>query len=154
MNFSGRRMMLCGMALVTLMPNFVCAEDQTATSPSDKTVQLTATKASSYTVTLPKSVDISADSTKFDVSVQGDINGNEKIIITMQDTTITETGSGSVKHEDIPVTVEFGTGKSQSYTHSEIKDLNTKQATLTHASIPAGTWSGSLNVNIKVETTQ
>lgn len=141
---------LASLVCTALVPMSVCAEDTVVTSPTDETIQLTANKTSSYTVTLPKIVDISTNETKFNVKVKGDINSNETITVTMNDTHLSETASTESKHEDVPVSVTFGDGKSFAYKAADIKDENIKQATLTHDTLPAGTWSGSLTVNIAV----
>ena len=143
---------LMTLALLTSMaPVCIMAEDTIVTSPTSETIALTANKTSAYTVTLPKSVDISANETTFAVKVKGDISSSETITVSMSDTVLSESvRTSGVKHEDVPVTVAFGDGKSKSYKAVDIKEENVTNATLTHGDLAAGNWTGVLTVNIAV----
>lgn len=145
---------LCAaMACALFTPVAVSAEEVSYSDPGDKTVELTAEAVSSYTVKLPKSVDVSQTSTTFDVKVAGDIAGDEKITLTMTDGALKETNAGSQpSHADVNYTVTYGENKSQEYLWDDIDTEKVDQATIDHAKLPAGSWTGTLNVNIAFDT--
>ena len=116
----------------------------------DQTVKLSAHKASAYTVRLPKVVDVSEESTSFDVTVQGDIAGDERLSVRFSNGFLRPIGAKN-QSKDIPVLVDFNGNDSYTYIHNEINAANTKRVTLNHDSLEPGNYEGSLSVTIAVE---
>lgn len=59
----------------------ILAEQELSEADSEGTVELVASKASSYSIKLPIQVDVSATSTTFKAYVKGDVDGSKKIVI-------------------------------------------------------------------------
>ena len=96
--------------------------------------------ADSYTVKLPKSVDVSKNSMTFDVLVEN--NENHNVYITMDNSVPLK--NDKKPNESVPLQVAFENGVKFGVNER-------KTATLTHGDLNAGKWNASLNVNIKAE---
>lgn len=127
------------------------ASEKPNDTEEDKSVELFANIASAYTVTLPKSVDITNEKSTFDVKVQGNIAISEKLNIVVFDTELTENVIDiNNAHAPIPVEVTIGNAKEKSYSYLEIADELIDQITLSHEPLSSGNWTGSLLVKISL----
>ena len=96
--------------------------------------------ADSYTVKLPKSVDVSKNSTTFDVLVEN--NENHNVYISMDPTVSLKNEKKPT--ESVPLQVSFANNVKFGVNER-------KTATLTHEDLSAGKWNANLNVNIRAE---
>lgn len=147
--------MLLVAAMVIVAPASVFAEENElspATSQTEVTgsVDLVANIVSTYTIKLPKQIDVSGLSTSVDIFAKGDVDGSKKIVIS-------ETNAGQNKIADLAnkntaeaLTVGFGSGiegKDIDASYGTAKDT----MTITHAALKAGSWKCVLPILIKLE---
>ena len=144
------------MALLTLvfLPLSVLGEDQEVTGDGSADVKLYAKLESTYTVKLPKSVDITTSGTTFDYLVKGEIASNETLVVSIPGScTIHETDSAGVDLEagrpDITVTLVNSDTDGFGYSELPTEYGDAKgTVTVTHSGIPAGYWQGDLGITI------
>lgn len=146
--------------LLSLSPTAISATDDynEVTSDGDQTIELYALVTSSYTVKLPKSVDVSTSGTTFTIEVKGDIAADEQISISFDDCSLSETSvkTGDDAHEDIELTVSADV---ETFTFDLIEadtyaETGKATVTVTHDTIPAGDWSADLSVTISLNDIQ
>ena len=147
---------LLSMAMIVAAPtcifadeNPVLEEQEIATDSAE--IALTATKASSYTVKLPKTLDVSKDETTFAILAQGDVDGAYELAFE-------ETNAGSNKISDasgrasaLTLTVTVGSaihGEDIGATYNSQKGSS---VTIKHSAIVAGSWAGILPILIKLQ---
>jgi len=133
--------------LLVVLPANIFAEDQEVNT--DTTVTLTAAKVSTYTVKLPRSFDVSNNSSSFDVFVKGDISSDKELTITCtQNHSMADVVTGSNRTVALTVAVSNGT-----FGYSELPAAysNVKASiTISHDTIPAGSYSYNLPVAISL----
>ena len=138
---------LTAMLLAMIMPFSVAAEDQEVSA--DTTVALIATKTSTYFASLPISVDILNNSVDFIVKVKGDITADKQLSITSGSTA---TLSDSLGRSSVTVSVSHSGGP---FTYDELpsayNNSDVVTFTLTHATLGAGTYTGTLPITIGLE---
>ena len=135
------------MLLAMVMPFSVAAEDQEVSD--DTTVALIASRTSTYYASLPSVVDVLNNSVEFIVKVKGDITADKQLSITSGSTaTLTD----SLGRSNVTVNVAHSGGP---FTYDELpSDYNNSDVvtfTLTHATLGAGTYSGTLPITISLE---
>lgn len=108
---------------------------------------------SNYSVLLPKQVDVSNNSSSFDMLAKGSIKNNEILNVSLDKSIdLVDQTAGSNK-DNVPVSVdqsEFNFYKadlSSEYVDGGNAD---KTITLTHDTLSAGEWSADLNISIKL----
>ena len=133
-----------------LMSTAVSAEPiptgDTESSGGDATVVLYSNVSSSYSVQLPKSVDVTNETTTFTIKAKGEIAGNQKIMVSIPESaTLVETDEngtdlGAGAHDDIALTLFFDKAAS-GFAYSDINpdDYNgagaTGTVTVTHTGV-------------------
>ena len=140
------------MALMILVSVPIYAEDQVISNEGQAIVELTASIESTYTISLPKQVDVTDEETTFNIKVKGDITADETINIDIPDSaTLSEDGS----ERSISLTINDNGGISYVYTDMNKDDyegINAKRdITITHDPITAGTWKTDITINISLD---
>ncbi|MBQ3295897.1 MAG: hypothetical protein IJH00_05420 [Erysipelotrichaceae bacterium] len=138
---------LAVMLLALIVPNRVAAEDQEVSA--DTSVALIATRTSTYYASLPTVVDVLNNSVDFIVKVKGDITADKQLNITSGETA---TLSDSLGRSSVTVNVSHSGGP---FTYDELPaEYNNSDIvtfTLTHATLGAGTYSGTLPITISLD---
>lgn len=118
-------------------------------------INLEAIKASSYTVKLPKKVDVSNNSTTFDILAKGDVDASKKIVIVegnQGQNKLTDQAAVGAKTA-VSLTVSFNggiLGKDIQAAYGTAKDT----VTITHSDLAAATWKCELPITIKLQDIQ
>lgn len=121
------------------------ADDTTTTINTAGTQNATVTyeKASSFSITIPKSIKLTDKTADYTVSITGDIYGNE-IITVSPDSTFNMTNKEGKK----AVTASISQAKT-SWESTELSSTAaTTTGTITADGMTAGTWEGTFNFNI------
>lgn len=146
---------LLSLAIFVATPATIFADEtmETLANAAEGEILLTASKASEYFIKLPKTVDVSNDSTTFNIYARGDIDGAKEIVIeemkidgqdnklvdgaNLKDAKVlTVTCAGAISADDLePETYENAVGTTM---------------TVVHETIEAGSWSGKLPITIKL----
>ena len=161
-----KQIMTVALASLLLCTSSVFADEiptgNTETS-DEATVVLYSEGTSSYSVQLPKSVDVTNETSTFTIKAKGNIAGDEKIMVTVPtEATLIETDDQGVDlttgaHDDIELTIAYDKSSS-GYAFSDINvdDYNgtnaTGTVTITHTGvkIPAGHWRNNLSISISL----
>lgn len=147
---------LLSMAMIVAAPTCIFAEgspvieEQEVNSESAE-ITLQATKASSYTVKLPKTLDVSKDETTFAILAQGDVDGAYELAFeeTNAGTNTISDASGRASALTLTVTVSGAIhGKDIGATYNSQKGSS---VTIKHSAITAGSWAGTLPILIKLQ---
>ena len=133
--------------LTIVLPVSVAAEDQEVSA--DTTVALIASRTSTYSALLPSTVDVLNNSVDFIVQVKGDITADKQLSISSGSTaTLTD----SLGRANVTVNVSKVGGP---FTYDQLpSDYNSTDIvtfTLTHATLAAGSYSGTLPITIGLE---
>lgn len=135
------------MLMAMIMPASIAAEDQEVSA--DTTVALIAQKTSTYYASLPISVDVLNNSVDFIVKVKGDITADKKLNITSDSTTALADALG---RSNVTVNVSHSGGP---FTYDQLladyNDSDVVTFTLTHSTLGAGTYSGTLPITISLD---
>ena len=138
---------LAVMLLLSIVPNSVAAEDQEVSA--DTNVALIATRTSTYYASLPTVVDVLNNSVDFIVKVKGDITADKQLNITSGETaTLTD----SLGRSNVTVNVSHSGGPfTYDELPSEYNNSDIVTFTLTHTTLGAGTYSGTLPITISLD---
>ena len=138
---------LAVMLLLSIVPNSIAAEDQEVSA--DTNVTLIATRTSTYYASLPTVVDVLNNSVDFIVKVKGDITADKQLNITSGETaTLTD----SLGRSNVTVNVSHSGGPfTYDELPSEYNNSDIVTFTLTHATLGAGTYSGTLPITISLD---
>ena len=135
------------MLMAMVMPASVAAEDQEVSA--DTTVALIAQRTSTYFASLPISVDVLNNSVDFVVKVKGDITADKQLNITSGSTA---TLAEALGRNNVTVNVSHSGGP---FTYDQLPaDYNESDIvtfTLTHSTLGAGTYSGTLPITISLD---
>ena len=135
------------MLMAMIMPASVAAEDQEVST--DTSVALIATKTSTYYASLPSTVDVINNSVDFIVKVKGDITADKQLNITSGSSA---TLSDSLGRANVTVTVSHAGGPfTYDQLPAEYNNSDIVTFTLTHATLGAGTYTGTLPITIGLE---
>ena len=144
--------------VLTLVPTAVFADENIVEKPSDSnntqgSIELYATKASSYSVKLPKSVDVSNDEVTFKVFAFGDIDAATELKVDKG------TGTHALKDEangktDIDLTISVDKTFKYDDLGSDFAQDKFITFTITHNPILAGTYKYDLPIVISLVTAQ
>lgn len=142
---------LLAAAMMLVAPAGVFADElqELNENPTEGTIKLIANKTSSYTVKLPKVLDVSSDSTTFDIQAKGDVDG-AMVLVVEKDTGDHALVDASGKNEDIALTITDGSGISGKVIEAEYVDTAKDSMTIEHAAITAGDWSYELPIVIRL----
>lgn len=152
---------LLSLSILIAMPAQIFAEEnpietvETLANATEGEIILTASKASEYFIKLPKTLDISNNSTTFNIYARGDIDGSMEIVFEEKknngndnklvddaglkdDKVLTVTCSGAISADDLnPNNYEGAEGTTM---------------TVSHDAIEAGSWSGTLPISIRLSS--
>lgn len=96
----------------------------------------------SYSIKLPTSIDVVNNDTSFDYYVKADIQNNQVLKIVFDSYTTIKNSNNETINVDVMQ-------NKNSWLCSELSNTYQKYAiTLNHEALPAGTWSGDLNIMI------
>ena len=126
-------------------------EEQEKTDLGSADIALTATKASTYTVKLPKKLDVSSDETTFAIEALGDVDGDYELAFEESNAGSNVLTDLSGRIDALTLTVTVGdpiAGKDIGATYNSEKASSMK---IEHAGIKAGTWQGTLPIIIKLQ---
>ena len=107
------------------------------------TIPLTYQVSPTYTVTVPKTVDISSNETSFNFSVSGDIYLDYKLEVLFQNNTTITNGINTV-------TVNVSQNKD-TFTYIDLLNNTSTSVNLSHQELNSGTWTGTLNILITLK---
>ena len=133
--------------LAMVLPVSVAAEDQEVSA--DTTVALIASRTSTYYALLPSTVDVLNNSVDFIVQVKGDITADKQLSISSGSTaTLTD----SLGRANVTVNVsKVGGPFNYDQLPSDYNSTDIVTFTLTHATLAAGSYSGTLPITIGLE---
>ena len=141
-------------ALVLASPANIFADEATEQELSQEstgwTVKLTASKASTYTVKLPKSVDVSANSATFTAYIKGDVDGAKKIVIAedkSNGTNVLENNAVTGRNVDLTISVDKSINGNEITSEYASTGIT---ITVSHADIAAGTYTCDLPLTISL----
>jgi hypothetical protein len=138
---------LAVLLMTMIMPYRLAAEDQEVSS--DTTVALIASRTSTYYASLPTVVDVLNNSVDFIVKVKGDITADKQLNITSGSTA---TLADALGRSNVTVNVSHSGGP---FTYDQLpanyNDSDVVTFTLTHATLGAGTYSGTLPITISLD---
>lgn len=140
----------CIIAVITTtcIPAFA-AETEPYTSTGTKQTEVSYSQNSTFSVTLPKKIPLNSDKKgNYEISVNGDIKGDEKVVV-IPDSTITmidAEGKNNVTGTITQIKTEF------TYTDfiSTSDDDRKTTGTISVANLSAGNWTGTFNFNISL----
>ena len=146
---------LLATALLVATPSAIFADEnpnQELNTPSSGSIELFATVASSYTLKLPKKVDVSAASTEIKIYAKGDVDGGKKIMVREK----VETGGHSLadkasKQQAVALTVTAGTGINGKDVGADYNDEKYTTLTVAHGTLGAADWSCNLPIVISLD---
>lgn len=143
-------------AIVATMAVPVMAEGETSnvnsyTAAGTGESKVTYTQESAFTVTIPKNIALQSDKqASYEVSVIGDIQGNQKVEVKPAESFMLKDSHGKT---DVTATV---TQSKTSFASDEIKDSEHPAKTTGTISAPgltSGDWSGQLNFTVGINST-
>ena len=142
------------MAVGVLAPiSATVVEDQTITEDQSAECVVTYSQESSFTVIIPKTVDLGSDkTTDYTVNVVGDIASNEVIKVTPDASfKMVDQSNATVKKADVTATV---TQEVQEFVYSDINvdGGKTVAGNIDAQDLTAGSWKGTFNFTIALET--
>lgn len=147
---------LLAMAMIIATPACIFADEDPVkelqeTEQASANITLTATKASSYKVKLPKTLDVSKSTTTFAIQAQGDVDGEYELAFeeTNAGTNVLSDVSGRVN--PLTLTVEVGNAIAGKDIAAAYNAEKASSMTITHTGISAGTWAGTLPILIKLQ---
>jgi hypothetical protein len=101
-------------------------------------------KAPSYSIRIPKTVNVINDNTIMDYYVKGDIYADQTLMVVFDSYTVL-----TYKNRIIPVTVSQN---KYSWTCGELTDSYVSSSvSISHTKLSAGTWLGNMNVAISLQ---
>jgi len=138
-----KKIFLILMMLQLLMIN-ICAEDYS--EQGTYTIGLSVINPPTYSVKIPKSINVSDETTNMTFYVKGDIFADQKLNVIFDKSTTLSNGTSSV-----PVTI---TQDKESWSYGELSDAYLSSAiNITHRKLSAGIWNGHLTVRISLQET-
>lgn len=146
---------LLSAAMVVAAPASIFADEfqQIENNVNEGTILLEASKASSYTVKLPTKVNVSNDSTTFNIYAKGDVDGSKMVVVEAQ------AGDHYIKDDaklkaDKKLTITAGDGIKGEFIGEDYDLEKGTTMTLVHDPIEAGSWNGELPILIKLSPVQ
>ena len=146
---------MAGALLFALPVGNVFAEEKEITdivNSKEGTVKLTATKASSYSVQLPVSVDVSTSGAKIAVKAKGDVDSAYQIVVTEKENATNKLVDAADVNNTVDITVDMGDPILGSVVTNQYGDTAKTEITITHNGITAGTYSYDLPIVISLAT--
>lgn len=140
---------LLALVLTLLVPANIFADETDKEVTTDDTVVLYASKASVYSVKLPIRIDVSENNVNFSIFAKGDIVANKQLKISSGNSTVItdENGKG-----DVTVNIQKTNGVfDYDDLPAEYNDTAKVTFTLTHDTLAAGSYNGSLPITITLE---
>lgn len=114
------------------------------TQDGSYTISLTCVNTPSYSVKIPRSINVSKPITTISFAVKGDIYADQKLNVIFDETA---TLSNNTKTETV-----FINQNKKSWTSGQLTNEYYESAlTLSHDELSAGIWNGSLNVVIALQ---
>jgi len=134
--------LLYSLLLINLL--FVKVYGDDFNSDGDYTINLNYIKAPSYTVKIPRIVNVTNENTTMNFYVKGDIYADQKLSVIFDSTTTLSSGN-----KTIPVNI---VQTKNSWLCLELTDsFQSSSIVISHNKLSAGTWSGQLNVSISLQ---
>lgn len=118
---------------------------------SEGEVPLTATQASSYSILLPTSVDVSTSGAKVVVKAKGDVDSAYKIVVTEKADATNKLVDNADSTNTVDIIVTTGDPISGSAVGSAYSDTVKTEITITHNGLTAGSYSYELPLVISLQ---
>lgn len=132
---------ILSLLILHLMIFTVCGDD--LNDEGSYVINLSCDIAPTYTVKIPKKIDVSGNRTIMTFYVRGDIYADQCLDVIFDRSTVI-----SDRVSNIPISVEQD---KQSWSYSELNDdYTSSQIILTHTTLKAGRWNGHLDVRISL----
>lgn len=149
-------LLAAAMCIVTPAAIFADTATDNEFTPADDAVQvegsvdLEAEIVSTYTVKLPKVVDVKSETTTVDIFAKGDVDGSKKIVISEKNAGSNTLVDQSGRKQAEALTISFGTGIEGK---NILADYGTAKEvmTVTHNKLVAGAWKCNLPILIKLD---
>lgn len=148
---------LLSIAMIIAVPANIFAQESNPVveeqeiSKDSAEITLTASKASSYKVKLPKILDVSGNETTFAILAQGDVDGAYELAFEETNAGTNKISDASGRANDLTLTVTVGSAIPGGDIGATYNDQKGSSMTIKHAAISAGTWSGTLPILIKLQ---
>ena len=140
-------------AMIVATPAAIFADEdpQELENPSTGTIKLIASKTSSYTVKLPKVVDVSDNEKVINIYAKGDVDASKKIMVveSSDETHYLKDDAGKKTKKKLTVTAGngiLGSDVGEDYNNDKYTTL-----TITHDDIAAGSWTCNLPIVIRLD---
>lgn len=129
--------------LLLFLTMFVSTNAEEYSNEGSYTISLTCEVAPSYCVKLPKSITVNENTTQLNFEVKGDLYNNQNLYVVFDSSTNLTYGT---KTEIVTIQQN-----KTCWTNSELSnEYISNHITLSHNTLSAGNWSGTLNVSISL----
>lgn len=128
--------------------------ETTGNSNTNETVgvSLSYTKASTYSVSIPKTIELTPDeegnySNTYNITVTGDVTISDTITVSPSSTTVTlkDQSASLIKKDDVIANLSQ---ENQTWDATEINNGTVKQGNIKATGLSAGAWKGTVLFNI------
>lgn len=134
-------------AVLLLVSSSTPALADTITTTGTKTASVDYSRDSSFTVTIPKNIEIDKKSKTgtYEILVSGDIKANETLSVS-PNSKVSMTNTTSQNNIDIDVTQT-----KSSFNYSDVANNSTTTGQIDGSNLTSGIWEGTLNFSISLQ---
>ena len=134
-------------AVLLLVSSSTPALADTITTTGTKTASVDYSQDSSFTVTIPKNIEIDKKSKigTYEILVSGDIKANETLSIS-PNSKVSMTDTTSQNNVDVDVTQT-----KSSFNYSDVANNSTTTGQIDGSNLTSGIWEGTLNFSISLQ---
>lgn len=134
-------------AVLLLVSSSTPALADTITTTGTKTASVDYSRDSSFTVTIPKNIEIDKKSKTgtYEILVSGDIKANETLSVS-PNSKVSMTDTTSQNNIDIDVTQT-----KSSFNYSDVANNSTTTGQIDGSNLTSGIWEGTLNFSISLQ---
>lgn len=134
-------------AVLLLVSSSTPALADTITTTGTKTASVDYSRDSSFTVTIPKNIEIDKKSKTgtYEISVSGDIKANETLSVT-PNSKVSMTDTTSQNNVDVDVTQI-----KSSFNYSDVANNSITTGQIDGSNLTSGIWEGTLNFSISLQ---
>ena len=134
-------------AVLLLVSSSTPALADTITTTGTKTASVDYSRDSSFTVTIPKNIEIDKKSKigTYEILVSGDIKANETLSVS-PNSKVSMTDTTSQNNVDVDVTQT-----KSSFNYSDVANNSTTTGQIDGSNLTSGIWEGTLNFSISLQ---
>lgn len=134
-------------AVLLLVSSSTPALADTITTTGTKTASVDYSRDSSFTVTIPKNIEIDKKSKTgtYEISVSGDIKANETLSVS-PNSKVSMTDTTSQNNVDVDVTQT-----KSSFNYSDVANNSITTGQIDGSNLTSGIWEGTLNFSISLQ---